>query len=428
MAALNTFVEFMSTPAFVMGIVALLGLVLMKNNASVVITGALKTIIGFLILSAGSNVIVTSLSTFSSMFESAFGLTGIVPEDNALVAAVQTVLGFETPMIMLFSFIINIILARITPFKYIFLTGHMMFSFAGTMAIVLDQIGISGWAAVAIGSVLQGISMVIFPAIAQPFVRKILKNDSVAFGFWGSSLVCLSGAVGQLVGKKDRDEGDTWENVQVPKSISFLKDMSVLMSIIMIIVYLVTGIVAGSDVVGELSGGSNWILFIVLQALTFVAGIQVLLQGVRMFLGEIIPAFKGISEKLVPGARPALDIPIFYAAGPVATTIGFLFAVIGGLIATLITTQMSVVVLPGVIGLFFMGGAAGVFGDKLGGKRGAVVAGAFLGFVFTLMPALFYNLIDVTRYGIEGLWFASTDAIIVSVIVKVIGMLFGIAV
>ncbi len=34
--------------------------------------------------------------------------------------------------------------------------------------------------------------------------------------------------------------------------------------------------------------------------MTFVAGVLVLLQGVRMFLGEIIPAFKGISEKLIP--------------------------------------------------------------------------------------------------------------------------------
>lgn len=90
-------------------------------------------------------MIASALTPFSTMFNAAFGMSGVVPEDNALVAAVQTVLGFETPMIMLLSFVINIILARITPFKYIFLTGHMMFSFAGTMAIVLDQMGINGW-------------------------------------------------------------------------------------------------------------------------------------------------------------------------------------------------------------------------------------------------------------------------------------------
>ena len=425
----NFLVEFLSTPTIVMGIVALIGLVAMRNSPSTVITGTLKTILGFLVLSAGSNVICGALANFNTMFNAAFGISGVVPEDNSLVAAVQTVLGFETPMIMLFSFVINVILARITPFKYIFLTGHMMFSFAGTMAIVLDQLGIRGWTAVAIGSVIQGVCMVIFPAIAQPFVRKVLETDEVAFGFWGSSLVCLCGWFGKLAGKKDRDkEKDTWESVNVPEGIGFPKDMSVLMSIVMVAVFLVTALLAGGKTMAQVSGGTNVVLFAIIQGLTFVAGVLVLLQGVRMFLGVIVPAFKGISEKLVPGARPALDIPIFYAAGPVATTIGFLFAMVGGLIATFISTQMTVCVLPGVIGLFFMGGAAGVIGDKLGGKRGAVVAGLTLGFLFTMIVALAYPLVDVTRYGVEGLWFASTDAIIVSVLMKLVGMVLGIAV
>lgn len=418
-------VSFLKNPTIVIGLVALLGLVLMRNSVSTVVTGTLKTILGFIILGAGSNIIVGALIPFSTMFGAAFGMQGIVPEDNALVAAVQTLLGFETSMIMLFSFVINLILARVTKWKYIFLTGHMMFSFAGTMAIVLDQLGLHGWGAIAIGSLVQGACMVFFPAIAQPFVRKILKSDDVAFGFWGSSLVWASGLCGQLLGKRKRDEHDTWEEVNVPKGLDFLKDMSVLMGIVMLVIYLVTAIAAGPAVVRELAGDTNWIVYTFIQALTFVAGILVLLQGVRMFLGEIIPAFKGISEKLVPGAKPALDIPIFYAYGPVATTVGFIFAVIGGIIATFITTTMGVVVLPGVIGLFFMGGAAGVFGDKLGGKRGAVVAGLVMGFVFTMMPAIFAPIIDVTRYGITGLWFASTDAILVGVVMKLVGGLFG---
>ncbi|MBS5065164.1 MAG: PTS ascorbate transporter subunit IIC [Hungatella hathewayi] len=425
----NFLVEFLSQPAIVMGLVAFIGLLVMKNSASTVISGTFKTILGFMVLNAGSGIICGALIPFSTMCTSAFGMAGVVPEDNALVAAVQTVLGFETPLIMLFSFAINLILARVTKLKYIFLTGHMMFSFAGTMAIVLDQLGVHGWMAVLIGSLIQGVCMVVFPAIAQPFVRKILKTDEVAFGFWGSSLVCLSGFVGGLCKKKNRDEEtDTWEKVNVSEKFNFLKDMSILMSIVMIAVYVITALIAGKDVVDGLSGGQNYILYALLQGITFVAGVLVLLQGVRMFLGEIIPAFKGISEKLVPGARPALDIPIFYASGPMATTVGFLAAMVGGIISTMITMKMSVVVLPGVIGLFFMGGAAGVFGDKLGGKRGAVVSGLFLGFFFTIIVALAYPLIDVTRYGVQGLWFASTDAIVVSVIMKLLGMLFGIAV
>ena len=68
-----------------------------------------------------------------------------------------------------------------------------MFSFAGTMAIVLDNMDIHGWTAILIGSLIQGICMVLFPAIAQPFTRKILGTDDVAFGFWGSSLIVFTG-------------------------------------------------------------------------------------------------------------------------------------------------------------------------------------------------------------------------------------------
>lgn len=422
----NFLVKFLSEPTIVLGLVAMIGLIAMKNSVSSVVQGTMKTMLGFLILSAGSNLICTALVPFSTMFNEAFGMSGVVPEDNALVAAVQAVLGFETPMIMLFSFVINIILARVTPFKYIFLTGHMMFSFAGTMAIVLDQMGINGWTAIVIGSVIQGICMVLFPAIAQPYTKKILGTDGVAFGFWGSSLIVFTGWIGKLVGKKGRnEEEDSWENVHVSEKFDFLKDMSILMSIVMIVVYLVAAFAAGPEVVNGLAGGQNMVVYTVIQAMTFVAGVLVLLQGVRMFLGEIIPAFKGISEKIVPGARPALDVPIFYASGPVATTVGFLCAMVGGIIATFLSAMMGVVVLPGVIGLFFMGGAAGVFGDKLGGKRGCVVASFLLGFLFSMIVAVAYPLIDVTRYGIEGLWFASTDAIIVSVIMRLAGMVFG---
>ena len=130
----------------------------------------------------------------------------------------------------------------------------MMFSFAGTMAIVLDQMGINGWMAVAIGSVVQGICMVVFPAIAQPYTRKILKTDEVAFGFWGSSLIVFSGFVGRLVRKKNRDEEtDTWEKVKVSNKLDFLKDMSILMSIVMIVVYIFTALMAGTEVVSELA-------------------------------------------------------------------------------------------------------------------------------------------------------------------------------
>ena len=50
-----------------------------------------------------------------------------------------------------------------------------------------------------------------------------------------------------------------------------------------------------------------------------------------MMLGEIIPAFKGISEKIVPNAIPAFDVPIIYPYAPNAVLIGFIASTIGAL-------------------------------------------------------------------------------------------------
>lgn len=194
--------EIFSTPAFILGIIAAIGLIALRKTGSDIVKGTLKTIFGFIMLQQGSAIIVGSLIPFSTMFENAFQLKGVVAEDNAIAAAVQQILGTETSLILVFGFIINVILARTTRWKYIFLTGHMMFSFAATMAIVFDQMGFNSWQIILFGSIAQGISSIVFPALAQPFVRKVTGNDQVGFGFWGSSLVWATGWLGGKLGNK----------------------------------------------------------------------------------------------------------------------------------------------------------------------------------------------------------------------------------
>lgn len=415
-------VSILSNPSIIIGLIAAVGLIALRKSASDIIKGTLKTLFGFLILQQGANIIVGSLTPFSVMFTEAFGLNGIVAEDNAIAAAVQTLLGKETAFILIFSFLINVLIAKFTKYKYIFLTGHMMFSFAATMAIVLSQMGISSTMTIVLGSIIQGISMVVFPAISQPFVRKITGKDTIAFGFWGSSWISLSGWIGGKFGNEKKSS----EDIKVPKSLDFLKDMSILMGIIMVVIYVVTASFVDSSVMNEIADGQNRYQFAIFEALGFVVGILILLMGVRMFLAEIVPAFKGIGEKVVPGAKPALDVPVFFSFAPVAVTIGFLSALVGGLIITFMSSILPVAVLPSVIGLFFMGGAAGVFGNAAGGIRGTVIGGFFLGFTFSLLVALAYPIVDITQYGINGLWFASPDAIIVIILIKLVGVLFGV--
>ncbi|HQE69761.1 MAG TPA: PTS transporter subunit IIC, partial [Atopobiaceae bacterium] len=97
---LDILVSLLDNAYIVLAFVAALGLILLKKSPSEVLQGTIKTVLGFLILNAGAGVIMGALTPFANVFTEAFHLSGFIAEDNSLVAAVQSMLGFETSMIM----------------------------------------------------------------------------------------------------------------------------------------------------------------------------------------------------------------------------------------------------------------------------------------------------------------------------------------
>lgn len=153
------------------------------------------------------------------------------------------------------------------------------------------------------------------------------------------------------------------------------------------------------------------------MAITFAAGVFIILQGVRLILAEIVPAFTGFSEKLVPNARPALDCPVVYPYAPNAVLIGFLFSFLGGLVGLFLLGQMKLVlILPGVVPHFFTGATAGVFGNATGGRRGAMIGAFANGLLITFLPVLLLPVLGAI--GFANTTFSDADF-------GVIGILLG---
>lgn len=134
-----------------------------------------------------------------------------------------------------------------------------------------------------------------------------------------------------------------------------------------------------------------------------------MLVGVRMFLNSIIPAFKGISEKIIPNSVPALDCPIYYPYSTSGAMLGFLGSIPAGVIVTLllIAVKSSIVVFPSPIILFFDGCTVGVFGNKYGGWKGALTAGFVSSFIAHIACVPLYPLMG-SLYG-SGLMFSNID-------------------
>lgn len=250
---------------------------------------------------------------------------------------------------------------------------------------------------------------------------QLTGNDKVALGHFSSLGYFLSGFVGNLVGDKSKST----EDIHFPKSLAFLRDSTVSITISMTIIYLIVAIFAGPAwIAKELSNGTDGLVFALQLAGQFAAGVFVILAGVRLILGEIVPAFKGISEKLVPNSKPALDCPIVYPYAPNAVLIGFISSFAGGLVsmAIMILTGTTVI-LPGVVPHFFCGATAGVIGNASGGVKGATVGAFMQGVLISYLPIFLMPVLG--GLGFEGSTFSDADFGLTGIILGALNKMGG---
>src|SRR5690625_751753 len=186
-------------------------------------SGTFKAIIGFLIINAGAGVITGALEVFEPLWAEVFNLEGETFSNFMGQEAFNSQFGSAVTLAMTLGFLINILLARFTRFKYIYLTGHMMFwtttIFAG---IVIQSAGdVSFWKLVIFLSIIMGLYWTLQPAIVQPFMRKVMGNDNIALGHTSASVALFGAGLGKAFWNKDNDS----ENVKLPKGLEFLREI-----------------------------------------------------------------------------------------------------------------------------------------------------------------------------------------------------------
>lgn len=407
---LDFIINILSTPAILVGLLALIGLALQKKPIEEITKGTAKTIVGFLVLTAGAGFLQSgSLNAFGDIFNYAFGMQGVIPNNEAIVSLGLKQFATDTAYIMCIGMIANIIMARFSRMNFIFLTGHHTLYMACMIAVILNVGGLTGFQLWFGGGLILGLMMVLAPAITQSTMQKIVKTDALAFGHFGSFGYWFAAQVG----KKFKGSKST-EEINFPQRISFLRDTTVSIGLTMVIFFLlITGIAVSKGILeadpqtilatypnlgGLLNVGvetqTHWAVWAITSGLSFAGGVYIILSGVRLIIGEIVPAFRGIAEKLVPNAKPAIDCPVVYPYAPNAVLIGFLVSFLGGIIGlvalgiidkTLIPVAL---ILPGVVPHFFCGATAGVFANAEGGIKGCLVGSFLHGLLITFLPAI----------------------------------------
>jgi len=384
--------------AILIGLIVLVGLLLQRKRFDEVLQGVLRATIGVYAMFIGIAVFVGGLSAFQAIVASAFGkapptsgvsLDNFMKDKGAIIAMVITV-----------AFLMHIAIVRLFRLKFVYLTGHLMFWMSVVVTASLSAaFGSMGkWTMVLVGSAIVATYWTIQPIYMQAKMRRVIGSDDWGYAHTSSAACYLGAAAGKHLG--DPEKHDT-EKLKLPRALSFFKDVNVSTALVIGAIMLIAMAFADPSVraaqAATYSATMNPWVWAIVSALRFAAGIAILLFGVRMFLAEIVPAFKGISDKVIPGAKPALDCPTVFPSAPTAVMVGFLSGTGVFLVMVALFPALNLfggfVLVPPMIMLFFPGGAAGVFGNKYGGWRGAVAGGAINGLFLAFGQAITWHLL-----------------------------------
>ncbi|NGT79273.1 PTS ascorbate transporter subunit IIC [Clostridium perfringens] len=386
-------VSFFRNPALFIGLVVAIGLILQRKPIDAILKGIFKGIIGMVILLKGVDIVVSSITPLANAFSGLFNT-----QSNSTLGDFNVFLGqygSYVGLILLCGFVINIIIARYTRFKTIYLTGNILFWYPMLFLAVGIENNVSGLKLFIFTLIMYILVITIFPYILRKHVKYVTGNDSFTIGHTASIYCLLGSYIGKLVGQKDKNI----ENLNLPKSLSFFRDTNITAAIVMFIVYIIVGLFIGKESRIAIYGSEPLITYSLIQGITFAAGMIILLTGVRMILGEIIPSFKGIADKLAKGSIPALDIPMIFPYGPNALLIGFIIALItsiGTLFLLGASGVLTFALIPLVVACYFDVAPGAIFANARGGWPAVIITSALGGIILMVLAFISLNLVSGT--------------------------------
>lgn len=403
------------------GLIILFGYILQRKKWYECIGGFFKGIIGYLILMIGANGLVSTFRPILIGLNSRFQLNAVVIDPyfglNAANEALESI-GASTAWAMtslLVAFGWNItllILKKWTKLRTLLLTGHIMVQQATTVTWIVFLF-IPSLRNI-VGAILVGILVGTYQAVSSNLtvdacVNLTDRKDKFAIGHQQMFAVWFTDKISHYFGKKE----DSIENLRFPSFLKVFEDNTTATSVLMLVFFGTIMVLLGEDFMRELDSSFNqttaFPIYILIQSLYFTVYLKILNIGVKVFVDELTQSFKGISDKLLPGAVPAVDCAVAFSYAPGnAVIIGFLCGMIGQVIAIigLIVFHSPVIIIMGFTTVFFDNAIIAIFANKRGGIKAAIIIPFIFGLIQVLLGAVTVSLVKLIPYG--G-WHGTTD-------------------
>ncbi|KXT77634.1 PTS sugar transporter subunit IIC [Streptococcus sp. DD13] len=411
---LNFFsLNILQQPAFFVGLIVLIGYALLKKPVHEIFAGFVKATVGYMILNVGAGGLVSTFRPILVALRDKFNLNAAVIDPYFGLGAANAKLeemGFieVAATALLIGFFINILLValrKVTKVRTLFITGHIMVQQAATISVfvllLIPQFR-NGYGALAVG-IICGLYWAVSSNMTVEPTQRLTKNGGFAIGHQQQFAIWFVDKVAPFFGKKE----DNLDDLKLPKFLNIFHDTVVASGTLMLFFFGAILLLLGPDMMANKDFGAAaynpakqaFFMYIIQTAFTFSVYLFVLMQGVRMFVGELTNAFQGISSKLLPGSFPAVDVAASYGFGsPNAVLFGFSIGLIGQLItiALLVIFKSPILIITGFVPVFFDNAAIAVYADKRGGWKAAVILSFISGVLQVALGALAVGLLGLT--------------------------------
>ncbi|MCH4168978.1 MAG: PTS ascorbate transporter subunit IIC [Streptococcaceae bacterium] len=410
----------LTQPAYMIGFIVFLGYALQKKPVSEILAGFLKATIGYMILSVGSGGLVNNFRPILTGLKDRFNLDATVIDpyfgQNAITTGVEETFGKtfgDVMLLLLIAFIVNILLVRfqkITKMRSVFTTGNVQVQQAATafwlLLFCFPELGRIQVLAV------MGLILGLYWAVGSNLTVGITQELTDGAGFavahqqmFGIALVSKIAQIWAKRAEKQEKEHKRLEDVELPGFLKIFNENMVATGILMLGFFGIIMAVLGRDYFVKLeiiTADSSFLFYVITISLQFAVYLAILQLGVRTFVAELTESFTGISDTILPGAVPGIDVAATFAFGhPNAVTIGFLFGAFGQFLAigSLILFKSPVVIIAGFIPLFFDNAAFAVYANHRAGAKAAMILPFFSGLIQVYGAALIASWVGLSKYG-----------------------------